>query len=114
MGKGKFQSGRKLKIEKVVEYRNSSEIGLVVNNKIIRGRPIVVLKKFIDLGYERGYYDHRLISALIEFGFDRGYWTDKTVFAEPFKYALFDKNFPKSKAKRLKEFEEELEEVEEE
>ena len=99
MGKGKY--GIKLKIPEIYECRETREIQVKVNERIIKGRPKVVLKQLIELFYEKEYFNADLIEDLIIFGFDRGYWTDTSIFSASFKYFMFD--MYKTKEKRLKE-----------
>jgi len=75
-----------------------------VNRKPLTGRPIVVLKKFIDLGFEEKFFSKDLVNKVIEHGFDRGYWSDARVLSEPFAYFLSEKFYQRHK--RLKELEE--------
>lgn len=113
--------GRRLLIPAIYEFHNSdlqqfTEYGAEKHNynpqlKIkvcenIKGRPVVVLKKMVDFGFKRGYYDQSLIESLIIFGFDRGYWTDLRIFSAPYKYFLLDMGRLKSKEERLREIEE--------
>jgi len=68
----------------------------------LNGRPSKVLKKIIDLGFSRNWWDGGLFEDLIIFGWDRGYLrSDLPILSLPFKYFLKDMNW--SKAKRLQE-----------
>lgn len=110
--------GVRLLIAEIYEFHNSdiqqtTKTGAIKENwnpqlkiKIspeIKGRPRVCLKKFIDLCFQRGYFDDSIIQDIIEFGFDRGYWKDTKIFSEPFKYFITDKWLESSKKERLKE-----------
>jgi len=117
MGKGRY--GRRITIPAIYEYSNAASypttrygnpkkftaVKLKVS-KEISGRPIVVLKKLIDLGFQQEYYTSDLIRSLIVFGFDKRYWTDTGILSTPFKYFLEDITRSKAKAERLKELEE--------
>lgn len=123
MGKGRY--GRRLFIPQIYEYSNAqlyattrygAEKKKHCNTMIpllpraIFGRPVPLLKKLIDFGFEKGYFDKQLVEQVIEHGFDRYYWGDTGILAKPFKYFIFEKE---SKKKRLEELEKELTEGEE-
>ena len=104
--------GRRLEIRDIHEINHNSNplLSPKIDKVIIagkpvpfKGRPSKVLKRFIALGFQRGYWGKEIISELIEFGFDAGYWDDSVIFAKPFEYFLTDKNLPGSKDQRLKE-----------
>jgi len=119
MGKGRYGNRLMIRVKEsedgeitiapIYEYKNAKRhnpkgyIDLSPSDKWFQGRPLVVLKRFIDWGFDKDFYDRSLINKLIEFGFDRGYWKDTQVFAEPFKYFLLDRSRRKSKEKRLAE-----------
>ena len=72
---GKVCRGRRVSIPSVFEYRESGKslIKIKINEKELRGRPIVVLRWFIDLGFSRGWYrsGSHLLANLAAFGIRR-------------------------------------------
>ena len=65
--------------------------GQIVNNGALMGSPKVVLKKFLELGFLKKYYDKTLIRFFIAWGFYRNYWDDRDLFVEDLKHFLWDK-----------------------
>ena len=99
-----MNSGRKIIIPTIhLSSRQMPNIRIKVNKKPIEGRPKVIIKKMIDLGFENGWFEPTIIEDLIEHGFDRGYWNDLPVFLTPFIYFLQDRGWKWSKEKRLEE-----------
>ena len=74
--------------EHSAKYRRFAKI----NPAISEERPIRAIKKLIDIGFAKGWFDESFIEAIIMYGFDQGYWNDATCFVTPFKYLFYDRN----------------------
>ncbi len=99
MGDGKY--GVKLKIPEILKCRETNTIAIKLNDKPIQGRPVVVVKKLLELLIDKDVIDKTIIEHIIVHGLDRGYWTDADLFKAAGKYFLFD--MYKTKEERLKE-----------
>jgi len=100
-----MHKGRRIQIPTVIETSHQWVKFAVLNNTGLNGRPSKVLKKFIDFGFQREWWDAKIFEELIIFGWDRGHLkTDAGVLSLPFRYFLKDMNW--TKKKRLKEVDE--------
>lgn len=100
MGKGKY--GLKIRIPEIYECHESRDMEIKVNGETLKGRPTVVLRKFLELGFNRGWFKPNLVKFLIAWGFSRRYWTDWDLFVEDIKHFLFD-NYGKGVLKETEE-----------
>lgn len=78
-------------LEKLSKKQLLHPIGSLSNNGLLIGSPKVVLKKFLELGFDRKYYDQGLIRFFIAWGFHRKYWDDRHLFVEDLRHLLDDK-----------------------
>lgn len=97
-----MHKGRRIQVPTVIESSHGWVKFTVLNNTGLYGRPSKTLKKFIDLGFNREWWDAKLFEDLVVFGWDRGYLkSDVGILSLPFRYFLKDMDW--SKKKRLKE-----------
>ncbi len=92
--------GRRINIP-VIEESSFNWVKFTKFNSLkLCGRPTKVLKRIIDLGFQRAWWDGKIFEDLVVFAWDRGYLeSDAPIFTLPFKYLIISKG----KEKRLKE-----------
>lgn len=118
---GKY--GREIRIKSIEEYNKSSLYSkkdhygntikrkgvnpvLVVNNKPLQGRPIKVLKWFIDIGFKRNWFSPKTFEEMVIFGFDRNYLKSDIPLFFKTTWRGFEEMFDReAKKRRLKELE---------
>jgi hypothetical protein len=99
-----MHQGRRIKIPSVEESsHNWVKFAKMQDlNPPLAGRPTKVLKRLIDLGFQKNWWNEKIFEDLIIFGWDREYLkNDAPILTLPFKYFIKDMDW--SKKKRLQE-----------
>ena len=100
------RGGRKIQIPVIKESsrcNGKKPVWVSVGN--LEGRPTKVMKRFVDLGFSREWFNAKLFEEMVIFGWDRGYLkTDAGIISLPFKYFLKDMDW--TRHRRLKEVDE--------